>query len=164
MTEIIQSAWGIVYYISDDWPRYLLIKRHAKSGKIEWVAPKGKIQQWESTETAALREIWEETWLPINNLLLKQKVWTTQLRSADGHWTLNKDVTYFLVEYSGDPSSVQIFDGEWYLGVYMRASISTIIELLYYPDMRELIRTAHLSITKQDKRSQIKEDFLKKLD
>lgn len=164
MPEIIQSAWWIVYYLSDEGPRYLLIKRHAKSGKIERVAPKGKLEQGESTESAALREIWEETGLPINHLIVKQKVWVTQLRSSDGYGTLNKDVTYFLVEYTGEPDSVKIIEGEWYIGIYMRASIKTVIELLYYPDMRELIRSAHMSLTKQDKKSQIKESFMKKLD
>jgi 8-oxo-dGTP pyrophosphatase MutT (NUDIX family) len=38
-----------------------LIKRHALSGKIEWVSPKGKIQPGESIETTALREVSEET-------------------------------------------------------------------------------------------------------
>ena len=48
MKEIVQSAGWIVYYLDKEWePRYLLIKRHALSGKIEWVAPKGKIQNWE---------------------------------------------------------------------------------------------------------------------
>lgn len=41
MAGIVQSSGGIVYYIaSDGEPRYLLIKRHALSGKIEWVSPK----------------------------------------------------------------------------------------------------------------------------
>lgn len=61
MTEIVQSAGGIVYYLTPDGePRYLLIKRHALSGKIEWVAPKGKIQIGEKVEEAALREVSEE--------------------------------------------------------------------------------------------------------
>jgi 8-oxo-dGTP pyrophosphatase MutT (NUDIX family) len=72
MGDIIQSAGGIVYYLaSDGSPRYLLIKRHALSGKIEWVSPKGKLQGKESLEQAALREVSEETGLPINQLRLK---------------------------------------------------------------------------------------------
>ena len=59
MKEIVQSAWWIVYYLDKNWePRYLLIKRHALSGKIEWVAPKWKIQIWEDEKKAAIREIW----------------------------------------------------------------------------------------------------------
>jgi len=41
MTDIVQSAGWIIYYLDNEWePRYLLIKRHALSWKIEWVAPK----------------------------------------------------------------------------------------------------------------------------
>ncbi|MEI8092416.1 MAG: NUDIX domain-containing protein [bacterium] len=51
-----------MYYIAPDGePRYLLIKRHALSGKMERVAPKGKIQSNEDTQKAALREVSEET-------------------------------------------------------------------------------------------------------
>jgi ADP-ribose pyrophosphatase YjhB (NUDIX family) len=39
----------------------LLIKRHALSGKIEWVAPKGKVQIGETEKDAAIRELGEET-------------------------------------------------------------------------------------------------------
>jgi 8-oxo-dGTP pyrophosphatase MutT (NUDIX family) len=153
-----------VYYISDDGPKYLLIKRHALSGKIERVAPKGKVQKGEKADQTALREISEETGLPINKLVLKQEVGTTQLRSSEtGKGSLNKDVTYFRVEYTGDPSIVDIIDGEGYIGIYKRASIQDVLELVYYTDMRELIRDAHMMITKQDKRSKVKDAFLEKL-
>lgn len=75
MTEVVQSAGGIVYYLAPDGePRYLLIKRHALSGKIERVAPKGKIQAGEKIEEAALREVSEECGIPVDHLILKQKV------------------------------------------------------------------------------------------
>jgi 8-oxo-dGTP pyrophosphatase MutT (NUDIX family) len=81
--NLIRSAGGFVYYHSDDGPRYLLIKRHALSGKIERVAPKGKIQEGEKAGQTALREISEETGLPVNQLKLGPEIGTTQLRSAD---------------------------------------------------------------------------------
>ena len=60
--SVIQSAGGIVYHLgADGQPRYLLIKRHAMSGKIEWVAPKGKMMPKETPEQAALREVSEES-------------------------------------------------------------------------------------------------------
>jgi hypothetical protein len=41
MNKLVKSAGGIIYYRDDnDDVRFLLIKRHALSGKIEWVAPK----------------------------------------------------------------------------------------------------------------------------
>jgi 8-oxo-dGTP pyrophosphatase MutT (NUDIX family) len=75
MAGVIQSAGGIVYFLDKNQePNYLLIKRHALSGKIEWVAPKGKIQGDEPIEKTALREVSEETAIPINQLRLKQNL------------------------------------------------------------------------------------------
>lgn len=162
--NLIRSAGGFVYYRDDNGPRYLLIKRHALSGKIEWVAPKGKIQEGEKAGQTALREISEETGLPINKLQLGPEIGTTQLRSSDtGKGNLNKDVTYFAVEYTGDPSMVKIIDGEWYIGIHKRTSIQEVVELVYYTDMREYMRKAHEIITRQDKNSKVKDAFLKKL-
>ena len=78
-------------------------------------------------------------------LKIEQKIWKTSLRSSEtkrGH--LDKDVTYFLMNYSGDPSALKITDGEWYVGIYKWASIQEVLGLLYYGDIRELIRKAHL--------------------
>ena len=125
MKEIVQSAWWIVYYLDKEWePRYLLIKRHALSGKIERVAPKWKIQIWEDEKKAAIREIWEETWLKKEDLIVKQLLWTTSLRSSETKlWHLDKDVTYFLMKYTWDPNSVNLIEWEWYIWVYKRATI-----------------------------------------
>ncbi len=61
MAEIVQSAGGILYCLDENRePKYLIIKRHALSGKIERVAPKGKIQKGEKIEETALRETSEE--------------------------------------------------------------------------------------------------------
>lgn len=75
MAEIVQSAGGIVYYIAaDGQPRYLLIKRLALSGKIERVAPKGKLQAGESMQDAAAREVSEECGIKLQDLQVKQKI------------------------------------------------------------------------------------------
>ena len=67
MNKLVKSAGGIIYYYDENNDiRFLLIKRHALSGKIERVAPKGKIQIWETDEKAALREVSEETGIPLN--------------------------------------------------------------------------------------------------
>lgn len=165
MEEIVQSAWGIIYYIASDGdPRYLLIKRHALSWKIEWVAPKGKIQEGETEKETALRELQEETWLLKEQLVVKQLLWTTSLRSKEtkkGH--LNKDVTYFLMEYKGDPNAVKIIEWEWYISIYKRATISEVINLIYYEDIRELIRDSYFMIKKEQKNQTVKQAFMSKL-
>lgn len=165
MWEIIQSAWGIVYYIAADGePRYLLIKRHALSWKIERVAPKGKIQENEDVQKAALREVSEETGIPINQMRMKQKIGTTQLRNTERiKGQMNKDVTYFLIEYTGNPSVVNIENIEGYIGIYKWASLIEVLGLMYYQDIRELIRKAHSTIQESKKISNIKQDFMDKL-
>jgi len=166
MGEIIQSAWWIVYYLDQEGePRYLLIKRLAISKKIERVAPKWKLQQWESMQSAALREVSEEAGIPIDQLKLKQELWTTQLRNTENiRWQMDKDVTYFLMQFGGNPSMLDITEKEGYIGVYKWASLSDVLGLIYYNDIRELIRKSYILIKQDQKNSNIKQEFLQKLD
>ncbi|MDR0651524.1 MAG: NUDIX domain-containing protein [Candidatus Peribacteria bacterium] len=165
MSDIVQSAGGIIYYLAPDGePRYLLIKRHALSGKIERVAPKGKIQIGETEKDAAIREMREETGIPKQDLVVKQLLGTTSLRSTEtkkGH--LDKDVTYFLMKYTGNPTTIQLTEGEGYIGVYKRATIQEVINLIYYEDIRELVRKSYFFIKEEQKNWSVKKDFLNKL-
>lgn len=164
--NVIQSAWWIIYYIDskDGEPRYLLIKRHTLSGKIERVSPKWKIKWGESIESTALRESSEESGIPINQLKLKQKLWITQIRSVDNKWPMDKDVTYFLMEFIGDPNVVSIEPVEWYIGTYKRASLQDVLGLVYYQDIRELIRNSYVIIKQKEKNNDVKKKFLAQLD
>ena len=166
MWPIIQSAWWIVYYIAPDGePRYLLIKRHALSGKIERVAPKGKIQGNEDIQKAALREVSEETGIPINQMRIKQQIGTTQLRNIDNQkGQMNKDVTYFLIQHFGDKNTVNIENAEGYIGIHKRCTLNEVLALIYYQDIRELIRKSYALIKEEQKNQDIKQNFIKKLE
>lgn len=145
--HIIQSAGGFVYYLRDGEPQYLLIKRHAKSKKIEWVAPKGKLEPWETPEKAAIREISEETGLDPRYLHIGPQVWMTSLRNEHNiKWMMDKDVTYFLVHYKGRPDYVDIEDGGGFTWAYNRFSLQDVLSLVYYSDMRELVRKSYFMI------------------
>lgn len=165
MWPIIQSAWWIVYFIaSDAEPRYLLIKRHALSGKIERVAPKGKIQGSEDIQKTALRETSEETGIPINQIKIKQQLWTTQLRNTENNkGQMDKDVTYFLMEYTGNPDFVKIERAEGYIGIHKWCTLNEVLWLIYYQDIRELIRKSYTLIKDGQKNQNIKKDFINKL-
>ena len=165
MSPIIQSAWWIVYFIASDWePRYLLIKRHALSGKIERVAPKGKIQGNEDIQKTALREVSEETGIPINQMRIKQQLWTTQLRNTENNkGQMNKDVTYFLMEYAWNPDFVKIERAEGYIGIHKRCTLNEVLALIYYQDIRELIRKSYSLIKDGQKNQDIKKNFINKL-
>lgn len=159
---ITQSAGGIVYYIaSDKEPRYLLIKRQAISKKIEWVCPKGKIHEGENPEDAALREVSEETGLLLNHISIIEKIGVTKIRTDDpAIGTLNKDTTFFLMEYKWDPAKIHLIDGEWYIGIHKWCTLQEVLALIYYADMRELIRKTYGVIKEDVKHDTIKERFL----
>jgi len=164
MGDVIQSAWWIIYYIETDWePRYLLIKRHALSGKIEWVSPKWKLQWSESADKAAMREVAEETGIPVNQLRLKQILWVTKIRNTENKWPIDKDVTYFLMQFLGNPDVVNIQQAEWYLGIHKWATMEDVLWLIYYNDIRELIRQSYLIIKQSQKNTDVKKDFMDKL-
>ncbi len=166
MIKLIKSAWWIIYYYDKNGEiRFLLIKRHAISGKIERVAPKWKIDWWETHEKAALREVSEETGIPLNLLVLKQKVGTAMITGLeDRNWKFEKEITYFLMKYDWDPDLVDIQPVEWYLGTYKWSTIADVLNLIYYSDIRELFRKWYNMLKEQKKKNDVKKDFLKKLE
>ena len=159
---IMQSAGGVVYYMANDnEPRYLLIKRQAISKKIERVCPKGKINEWELSSDAALREVSEETGLLLNQLEVIEELGINKIRTDDpAIGTLNKDTTFFLMKYAWDPHNIHLIDGEGYIGIHKRCTLQEVLALIYYADMRELIRKSYSTIKKDVKQDSIKEKFL----
>lgn len=146
MDKIIQSAWWIVYYIDkiSHTPKFLMIKRFALSKKIEWVAPKWKIQWKEKPIDAALREVCEETSLNAKDLHIIDEIWVLSLALRDAErWNLDKDITFFLIEYKWDPTAVKIEKVEWYLWFYKWATIQEITNLVYYEDLRKIFKAAY---------------------
>jgi 8-oxo-dGTP pyrophosphatase MutT (NUDIX family) len=134
------------------------------SGKIERVAPKGKIQGNENIQKTALREVSEETGIPINQMRIKQQLGTTQLRNTERQkGQMDKDVTYFLMEYTGNPDFVKIEHAEGYIGIHKRCTLNEILALIYYQDIRELIRKSYSLIKDSQKNQNIKNDFMNKL-
>lgn len=164
--KLIKSAWWIVYYRdNNDDIRFLLIKRHALSGKIEWVAPKWKIQSSETEEQAALREVSEETGIPLNTLLVRHKVGSATITwLEDRDWKFEKEVTYFLMKYEWNPTLVDIQLIEWYLWTYKWATIKDVLNLIYYADIRELFRKGYNMLQDQETKNAVKKDFMKKLE
>lgn len=147
MVSKVQSAGGVVYYIDPGTQeyRFLLVKRFALSKKIERIAPKGKIHPAETPEQAALREINEETGLSKDKLQIKQLIDTIslQLYNEGGVLGVDKDITYYLIKYVGEPEQVKIADTEGFLGMYKRATIQEVLGLVIYKDLREVFRKAY---------------------
>jgi hypothetical protein len=77
---------------------------------------------------------------------------------------MDKDVTYFLMQFGGNPTMLSITEKEGYIGVYKWATLSDVLGLIYYNDIRELIRASYVFIKQDQKNSNIKQQFLQKLD
>lgn len=57
------------------------------------------------------------------------------------------------MKYEWDPSQIQVTDGEGYIGIYKWADIQQVLGLLYYEDIRELIRKSYLMIKEEKEKS-----------
>lgn len=90
--RFIQAAGGIVINKKNE---LLFIKRHGV-----WDLPKGKIEQTESPETAAVREIEEECGIKAP-LLEKKLISTFHTYNAYGDYWL-KQTFWYSLSYSGD--------------------------------------------------------------
>lgn len=155
---VIQSAWWIVFYLDKDKiPSYLLIKRRALSWKIERVCPKWKLESWESPKQAAIREVWEETWLDTKHLRVYNKLGITKLRNTTAsRWMMNKDTTYYLMEYKWDITDVTVEDGWGFIWIHKWATFENVLWLVYYQDIRELIRIWHQEVLELISKNQIR--------
>lgn len=102
--ELKLSAGGIVFLKEKGDFKFLILEKDKGNGKKEWLFPKGKIEENESTVKAALREISEESGLPQNKLKVIKKIGQERFFYKD-KWDkgqlVYKIVEYFLVEYSG---------------------------------------------------------------
>lgn len=60
-TRRATSAGGVLYELRAAGPWVLLIARRNAAGRIQWTLPKGRVEEGETPEEAALREVREET-------------------------------------------------------------------------------------------------------
>src|SRR5664279_5397601 len=54
------SAGGIAIYVSEGAAQAAVIGRRNRNGKLEWCLPKGHVEEGETPEQAAIREVAEE--------------------------------------------------------------------------------------------------------
>ena len=141
---MVESFWWIIYIIKNNKPYFLVIKRQAIRWKIEWTAPKWKSEIWEQPLETAKREIFEETWIDINDIENKWELWDFIINFSDSNF--EKRVTYFLFEYSWDKDSLDIIDNEGYIWIYKWLPIEKVLNLIDYVWLRELYRKGYKTI------------------
>ncbi len=146
---MIKSVWWVVYKVKDGQPLFFIVKRKAISGKIERVAPKGKMIENESKELTCVREISEETSMDINKLHIKKLLGDTELKNmVFDNDREGKVISYFLVYYEWDRDDPYIRLEEWFTGNYKRADIHTVLNLVPYTDLRNIFRAAYEQVQK----------------
>ena len=123
------SAGGLVV---DDQGRAALIARTDRRGRLLWSLPKGHLEEGESLEAAAVREVSEETGIT-GRVLAPLGVIDFYFTAADRrvHKTVHH---YLLVAESGELSAadIEVDDVDW-------VPLEEVTERLAYADERRLI-------------------------
>ena len=150
--EIIQSAWGIVYYLHDTkYVRILLLKRQSMAGRIERVSPKGKVYAHEAIEAAAIREVSEETGIAADALQIVAYAWSIHIRSKENPFgTIDKDMNYYLMEYTGDPSIIIVPEWEWFMGEFKRYTMKEVFDIIHFVDMKKIMLHVYQLLQKRE--------------
>lgn len=129
------SAGGLVLDLAGDVPRGALIGRTDRQGRLLWSLPKGHIEDGESAEQAAVREVAEET--GISGVILGELGTIDFWFVADGH-RIHKTVRHFLMRATGGELSdadIEVTEVAWVPLPQLRAQLA-------YPDERTLVDTA----------------------
>jgi ADP-ribose pyrophosphatase YjhB (NUDIX family) len=92
MQRKITHGGGVVFRLTSEGPRYLLVEASGTQGR--WVFPKGRVEDGESGASAALREVGEEA--GVRARLIRRLGPVEQKK--EGEWIR---IAYFLMAYVG---------------------------------------------------------------
>ena len=132
------SAGGLVVDLAELPRRAVVIARINRAGRLEWCLPKGHLEQGETLEQAAVREIAEETGIQgrVVDLLGTIDYWF----SIEGK-RVHKQVHHYLLEATGgvlsiegDPDHEAVEAAWWPLDELSRS--------LAFPNERKIARAA----------------------
>ncbi len=136
-----QSAGGVVFRRDGDRPLVLLLQH----GSGKWMLPKGTIEEGETPEAVALREVREETGISRVRVVadLGEERYHFYWRSENTHY--DKTVHYFLLAFlGGEEPRPQAEEGfvacEW-------VPLDEAIERIKYKETREVVRRARERLT-----------------
>ncbi len=125
------SAGGLVF---DDRNRVAIIVRHSRSGHIEWCIPKGHIEEGETPDQTAVREVHEETGImgKVVDSIATIDYWftgtTQRVHKLVHHYVLKQIGGHLTVE--GDPDH-EAEDAIW-------VDFNDLQEVLSYPNERRI--------------------------
>ena len=129
-----ESAGGIVFRIDRGKPRYLLIR----DSYHNWGFPKGHLEPGEQPETAAVREVGEETGL--RSLVIRGLVDTIDWDFRFRGQVIHKVCHFFLMESARDRTSPQRAEG---ITACRWMSFDEAQRVISYKNAKEVLRRAH---------------------
>ena len=134
-TRVEVSAGGVIFRDADP-PEVCLIATH--EGRT-WQLPKGLIEEGESREDAARREVSEETGLlgELVQPLDKIKYWYVW-DYGEGRERVRKQVHFFLLRYTGgstDDHDHEVDDARWF-------TLAEALERISFKDERRVLNMA----------------------
>ena len=126
------SAGGLVIDRSGSEPKAVLIARHDRRGRLVWSLPKGHLEEGETPEDAALREVQEETGIT-GRILVPLGVIDFWFMAENRR--IHKTVHHYLMEASGGELSdedAEVVEVAW-------VPLTGIRDRLAYADERRLM-------------------------
>lgn len=137
-----KSAGVIIFHRGDSGCRFLLLLSRLTKRPL-WEFPKGGVDEGETVEEAALRELREETGLAGENIriipdFLHREEYRFTSGKAEGRTLVRKEVTYFLAESLSTEVQLSAHEASQYAWV----SLDEAIRKLKYKARREMLRRA----------------------
>lgn len=129
------SAGGLIVDLAGSVPRGALIGRTDRQGRLLWSLPKGHIEDGETAEQAAVREVAEET--GISGVILAQLGTIDFWFVADGR-RVHKTVQHYLLRAVGG----ELSDADIEVTAVAWVPLPEIGSRLAYPDERGLVDAA----------------------
>jgi 8-oxo-dGTP pyrophosphatase MutT (NUDIX family) len=128
------SAGGVVFRMADGRPSFLLIR----DSYGNWGFPKGHLERRERADTAALREVMEETGLRDVSVVggIQTIQWYFRFRGR----LIHKTCQFFLMESPAGETNPQQAEG---ITACRWTSIEEALELIGYENARDVMRRAH---------------------
>lgn len=137
-----KSAGGVVVRLDQNQPRFLLIR----DGYGHWGFPKGHLERGERADTAALREVMEETGLRQVNVVapIAAIEWRFRFRGR----LIQKHCEFFLMESPSGETKPQKAEG---ITACQWATIEEAHALLDYENARGVLTQAHALVAERAK-------------